>query len=186
MFQIAELAQQTGFTPATLRYYEQVGLLEAPERSQAGYRLYSQHDVERVRFIGRAKRLGLSLEEIRSLVGVWAGGECRATRRQLRGLVETKIDAVRTQLEDAATFLRQLEAVDDRLADLLGSGATTTGCECAPELPHIDTLRIEPKAGIVAVNGPRHARLSARAPLPPDYAGTMPARPDGRPDGRAQ
>ncbi len=145
-FRIAQLAAHTGFTPATLRYYEQVGLLEAPARSQAGYRLYSQHDVERVRFIGRAKRLGLSLEDIRSLVGVWAGGECGATRRQLRGLVETKIDAVRTQLEDAATFLRQLEAVDDRLAELLGSGATTNGCECAPELPHIDTLRIEPKA----------------------------------------
>jgi len=144
--QIAELAAQTDFTPATLRYYEQVGLLEPPERSQAGYRLYSQHDVERVRFIGRAKRLGLSLEEIRLLVGVWAGGECGATRRQLRGLVETKIDAVRTQLEDAATFLRQLEAVHDRLADLLVSGATADGCECAPELPHIDTLRIEPKA----------------------------------------
>ncbi len=145
-FQIAELAEQTGFTPATLRYYEQVGLLEPPERSQAGYRLYSQHDVERVRFIGRAKRIGLSLEEIRLLVAVWAGGECGATRRQLRGLVETKIDAVRTQLEDAATFLRQLEAVHDRLADLLGSGATTNGCECAPELPHMDTLRLGPMA----------------------------------------
>ncbi len=145
-FQIAELAELTGFTPATLRYYEDIGLLEQPERSKAGYRLYRQRDVDRVRFIGRAKRLGLTLDEIRSLVGVWAGGECANTRRQLRGLVEAKIDAVRTQLEDAATFLQQLQAVHDRLDDLITNGATATGCECAPELPHIDTLRSEPNA----------------------------------------
>jgi MerR family copper efflux transcriptional regulator len=143
-FQIAELAERTGFTRATLRYYEEIGLIEEPERSKAGYRLYGQSDVDRVRFIGRAKRLGLSLDEIRSLVGVWAGGECANTRRQLRGLVEAKIDAVRAQLEDAATFLRQLEAVHDRLDELGAGGATATGCECAPELPHIDALRAEP------------------------------------------
>ncbi len=145
-FQIAELAERTGFTPATLRYYEDIGLLEQPERSKSGYRLYRQRDVDRVRFIGRAKRLGLTLDEIRSLVGVWAGGECANTRRQLRGLVEAKIDAVRTQLKDAATFLQQLQAVHDRLDDLITNGATATGCECAPELPHIDTLRSEPNA----------------------------------------
>jgi DNA-binding transcriptional MerR regulator len=55
-----------------LRYYEEIGLL-APERSDAGYRIYDRRDEERLRFIGRAKRLGLSLEEIGSLVAVWAG-----------------------------------------------------------------------------------------------------------------
>jgi MerR family copper efflux transcriptional regulator len=144
--QIAELAERTGFTTATLRYYEEIGLLEQPERSKAGYRLYGQSDVDRVRFIGRAKRLGLTLDEIRSLVAVWAGGECATTRRQLRGLVEAKIDAVRTQLEEAATFLQQLEVVHDRLDDAIATGATSTGCECAPELPHVDALGTEPTA----------------------------------------
>jgi MerR family copper efflux transcriptional regulator len=147
-FKIADLAGLTGFTAATLRYYEKVGLLEQPERSKAGYRLYRQGDVDRVRFIGRAKRLGLTLDEIRSLVGVWAGGKCTNTRQQLRGLVEAKIDAVRTQLEDAAVFLRQLEAVHDRLDDLIANGATATGCQCAPELPHIDTLQTEPRTAV--------------------------------------
>jgi MerR family copper efflux transcriptional regulator len=145
-FQIAELAERTGFTPATLRYYEEIGLLEEPERSKAGYRLYRQRDVDRVRFIGRAKSLGLTLDEIRSLVAVWAGGECATTRRQLRGLVEGKIDAVRSRLEDAGTFLRQLEAVRDRLDDVIACGATASGCECAPELPQFATVRIEPNA----------------------------------------
>ena len=136
--QIAELAAVTGFSTPTLRYYEQVGLLEPAERSPSGYRLYGERELERVRLIGRAKRLGLSLEEIRSLVGVWAGGECAATREQLRGMVKMKINAVRRQIDEAAMFLAQLEAVDDRLAELLASGDTGTGCECAPELPHLE------------------------------------------------
>jgi MerR family copper efflux transcriptional regulator len=142
---IAELAAVTGFSTPTLRYYEQLGLLEPAERSESGYRMYGEREVERVRFIGRAKRLGLSLEEIRSLVGVWAGGECAVTRRQLRVLVEAKIDAVRQQIDEAATFLAQLEAVDDRLAELLTSGRTADGCECAPELPHIQLVHIDPR-----------------------------------------
>lgn len=143
--QIAELAAATGFSTAALRYYEQVGLLDPAERSPSGYRLYGPREVERVQFIGRAKRLGLSLEEIRSLVGVWAGGECAVTRQQLRGLVQTKIGAVRRQIDEAATFLAQLEAVDDRLAELLTSGDTGTGCECAPELPHVELVHGEPR-----------------------------------------
>lgn len=141
--QIAELATVSGFSTATLRYYEQVGLLDPAERSPSGYRLYGPRELERVQFIGRAKRLGLSLEEIRSLVGVWAGGECAVTRQQLRGLVRRKMDAVRRQIEEAATFLAQLEAVDDRLAELLASGHTGTGCECAPELPHLELVHLD-------------------------------------------
>ncbi len=142
---VGEVAQRAGISVPTLRYYEQLGLLEPAERSESGYRMYGEREVERVRFIGRAKRLGLSLDEIRSLVGVWAGGECAVTRRQLRGLVEAKIDAVRRQIDEAATFLAQLEAVEDRLAELLTSGQTADGCECAPELPHIQLVHIDPR-----------------------------------------
>ncbi len=140
-FRIAQLAAHTGFTPATLRYYEELGLLEPPERSPAGYRLYGERDVERAQFIGRAKRLGLSLEEIHSLVDVWAGGKCTATRQQLRGVVDTKIDAVRRQLDDCAAFLEQLQAVSARLGEEVREGANSQGCGCAPELPAIETVR---------------------------------------------
>lgn len=139
MIRIAELAQRTGFSPPTLRYYEQIGLL-APVRSDAGYRLYDRNDEERLRFIGRAKRLGLSLEEIGSLVAVWAGGECAVTRRQLRELVEAKIRAVRAQAEESAMFLRQLQVVHDRLDELPAGARSSTHCECAPELPHLHAV----------------------------------------------
>ncbi len=141
-FRIAELAARTGFTTAALRYYEELGLLEPPERSPAGYRLYSQRDVERAQFIGRAKRLGLSLEDIHSLVDVWAGGVCSVTRLQLRGLVEAKIESVRQQLEDCGNFLKQLESVHQRIDSLMESGSPEGGCGCAPELPPVEALRV--------------------------------------------
>ncbi len=140
-FQIAELARRTGFSRPTLRYYEEIGLLEEPERSEAGYRVYDRDDEARLQFIRRAKLLGLSLEEIGDLVGVWAGGECATTRRQLRELVERKITAVREQVEDSVTFLRQLEAVSDRLA---AEPEASDGCECAPELPHVNLVHLGP------------------------------------------
>lgn len=140
-FRIAELAARTGFTTAALRYYEELGLLEPPERSPGGYRLYTQRDVDRAQFIGRAKRLGLSLEDIHSLVDVWAGGQCSVTRLQLRGLVEAKIVSVRQQLEDTGNFLKQLEAVHERIENLVDSGSEEGGCGCAPELPPIEALQ---------------------------------------------
>ena len=56
--QIAELAAATGFSTATLSYFEQVGLLEPAERSPLGYRLYGPREVERVLLINWCKRLG--------------------------------------------------------------------------------------------------------------------------------
>ncbi|CAN5437883.1 hypothetical protein BH23ACT9_BH23ACT9_34750 [soil metagenome] len=150
-FQIAELARRTGFSRPTLRYYEEIGLLEQAERSASGYRMYGDDDAARLDFIRRAKHLGLSLEEIRTLVEVWAGGECTATRQRVRELVDHKILTVRAQLHDCATFLGQLEAVSDRLAT---GPASAEGCDCAPELPPIDPVHSD---------HPLHDRLSTKA-----------------------
>ena len=70
-FQIAEVAQRSGFTPATLRYYEDLGLLAPAGRTDAGYRLYDDTSLDRLRFISRAKQLSCSLDEIADLAKVW-------------------------------------------------------------------------------------------------------------------
>ena len=75
ILQIGELARQTGTTPDTLRYYERLGLLPAPQRTAAGYRLYDPSAVSRLRFIRKAQRLGLTLEEIRTILGQRARGQ---------------------------------------------------------------------------------------------------------------
>ena len=83
---IADAAARTGFTPSTLRYYEQVGLVE-PQRTEAGYRLYDERALQRLSFISRSKALGLSLEEIAELVDLWDGDRCGPVQDRLRAVV---------------------------------------------------------------------------------------------------
>ena len=61
---IGELAKLNGATTKTIRYYELLGLLPKPERTDSGYRLYDEKDVERLSFIRKAKNLGFSLTDI--------------------------------------------------------------------------------------------------------------------------
>lgn len=90
-YQIAEVAQRTGFTPATLRYYEGIGLVTPASRTEAGYRVYDDASLHRLRFIARAKQLGCSLPEISELSAAWDGGQCEHVRDRLRATVEAKV-----------------------------------------------------------------------------------------------
>lgn len=71
---IGEIAKRVGVTTKTIRYYEAMGLLSEARRTESGYRVYSEQDVERIRFIQGAKALGLSLIEIKDIVGIWSEG----------------------------------------------------------------------------------------------------------------
>ena len=64
---IGELARQSGVKPDTVRFYEREGLLAAPARTAAGYRVYDSAARDRIRFIKRAQALGFSLDEIRRI-----------------------------------------------------------------------------------------------------------------------
>jgi len=65
---IGEVARRTGVKPKTIRFYEEVGLLPRPARSDSGYRLYRTEAVEQLAFIRTAQNLGLTLAEIRGLL----------------------------------------------------------------------------------------------------------------------
>ena len=65
---IGELAKRTGCRIVTVRYYEKEGLLKSPARSQGNYRLYGEHDIERLKFIMHCRRHGMSLYEVRKLL----------------------------------------------------------------------------------------------------------------------
>jgi MerR family copper efflux transcriptional regulator len=65
---IGEVAKQTGLSPKAIRLYETEGLIPPPERTQAGYRTYDEHDVALLRFIGQARALDLRLEEIKEIL----------------------------------------------------------------------------------------------------------------------
>jgi DNA-binding transcriptional MerR regulator len=128
---ISDLAARSGFPPSTLRYYEQVGLLAATERSSGGYRLYDEAAVARLRFIDRAKQLGLPLEEIRELVAVWDGGLCAHVQDRLRAHITTKSVEVRDRIADLTLFAGQLDEAGSELATSSPDGPCGEGCGCA-------------------------------------------------------
>jgi DNA-binding transcriptional MerR regulator len=68
MLKIGEIAQKLGINPQTLYFYERIGLIKSPQRTEAGYRLYNKEDWEKLSFISHAKSLGLSLAEIKQLL----------------------------------------------------------------------------------------------------------------------
>lgn len=74
LIKIGEVARLTGFPVKTLRYYEERGLVESAERSEAGYRFYGEEEVARLKFIKKAKLFGLTLGEIAELVELAASG----------------------------------------------------------------------------------------------------------------
>lgn len=67
---IGKLAAATGTKVETIRYYESIGLLAAPERTAANYRVYSPDHLARLSFIRRARSLGFSLEQVHALLGL--------------------------------------------------------------------------------------------------------------------
>ncbi|MGH3477033.1 MAG: MerR family transcriptional regulator [Acidimicrobiales bacterium] len=129
-YRIAEIAQLSGFSPSTLRYYEHVGVLAATERTPAGYRLYSARDLERLRLIARAKDLGCSLDEITELVRAWDDDECGPVKHRLRALVHNKVLEVETHLADQAAFADQLRATAAALAGRPLDGPCDDSCGC--------------------------------------------------------
>lgn len=68
--QIGEVAERTGLSLRTIRYYEEVGLVVPSARSQGGFRLYTEPDVERLQLIKRMKPLGFQLDAMRDLLAI--------------------------------------------------------------------------------------------------------------------
>jgi DNA-binding transcriptional MerR regulator len=113
---IGEIAERSGVTPRTIRYYEELGLLPRSERAQGKHRVYTENDVERLHEVTRLRDLlGLSLEELRSMI---TAEDARAEVR--RRFHETDSRQERLELLDQALPLidTQLGLVRRRLAEL--------------------------------------------------------------------
>jgi MerR family mercuric resistance operon transcriptional regulator len=104
---IGELARACGVNVETIRFYQRRGLLAEPVRPYGGIRRYGRADVERVRFVKSAQRLGFSLDEVAQLLRLEDGVRCS----EARVLAEHKLADVRLKLLD----LRQIEAVLSKL-----------------------------------------------------------------------
>src|SRR5438132_8009272 len=99
---IGVLSERSGVNIETIRYYERIGLVPKPPRSDGGHRLYGREDVQRLAFVRRSRELGFSLEEIRALLGLADGG----SGAQVHGLTVRHIADVRQKIADLKRLRR--------------------------------------------------------------------------------
>ena len=137
---IGRLAQSSGVNLETIRYYERIGLMPAPRRTEGGHRVYDRTHVRRLGFIRRSRELGFSLNEIRTLLSLVDGGDY--TCAEVRDMTLRHLADIRSKITD----LRRLErSLRDMAAQCSG--------DTVPECPIIDVLWREPS----------RVRLEARA-----------------------
>ena len=95
---IGEVAKQAGVGVETVRFYEREGLLDEPDRRASGYRQYDEEAVAVLRFIRRAKELGFTLKEIKSLLNLRL--DASATRADVREQAREKVADIEAKIAD--------------------------------------------------------------------------------------
>ncbi len=156
---ISQLAERSGVPATTLRFYETAGLLSA-ERTASGYRTYGPEAAERLAFIGAAKQLGLSLEEIAELLGVWQEGACAEVKANLRPRIAARISEAEEHGAQLAAFtasLRQALQHLDELPDRAG--------RCDPQCGFLDARQTSTRPIDVALGRPASAERWRQAPV---------------------
>lgn len=108
---IGNAAKATGLSTKMIRHYEQNGLLSDTPRTEAGYRLYNQQQLQQLGFIARARKLGFSLNEIKSLLQLWRNPE-----RESRA-VKTLADSHLADIKQKIGELQQMQQVLQQLSD---------------------------------------------------------------------
>lgn len=129
----SELARRTGCNLETIRYYEQIALLPPPPRTQSGHRIYDAEHERRLRFILRARQLGFTIEELRSLLAL-VDSE-RLSCGEVHRVTVAHIGDIQKKIRD----LRKLERI---LKDI---SAKCAGDD-APDCPIIDALFADPNS----------------------------------------
>ena len=138
---IRDVAAAGGITPQAVRYYENLGLLEKPQRTRSGYRVYAPEAIQHVRFIKDAQKLGLNLDEIRVIIRMKCSMQppCDC----VRDMLQKKLSRIEKQIA-------QMDATRRRLLKVLRNS------NAGPPLPHEESL-ICPLIEKSATDVPRHA-----------------------------
>jgi len=127
-YRIGEVASACELPVETIRYYEKQGLLRKPKRTAAGYRLYTDDAIQRLRFVSQAKQLGFSLREIRELLSL------RVNPRSKCSDVKKKAERKIAEIEDK---IKSLEGMRKALHKL---SLACSGKGPASECPILETL----------------------------------------------
>lgn len=141
---ISELADRVGVPTSTVRYYERVGLLTPPARSGSGYRDYVDDDATRLLFVARARRMGLSCEQISALLPIWNGGaDCGAARERVSLLISQKRSEIAGRIAELEQFAGQLDQLRTTLRDSPAPPGCRTDLSCCVPKSNAVPIAIE-------------------------------------------
>jgi DNA-binding transcriptional MerR regulator len=122
-FQIGELAQLTGLSQRTIRYYEEIGLLDTVRRQDGGKRIYTGEDLRRLRFIKKLKALGLSLAEMQELESAYMRHRTNAkVLPRLMELLDRRTAEIDERIEMLASLRHDIREYRAHLAEKLAAG----------------------------------------------------------------
>lgn len=130
---IGEVARRAGLNSRTIRFYESIGLVGAPERASSGYRDYGEKDVHRLRFVASARALGFSVDEIRQLLALYDDRD--RSSADVKNVVLHHVEEIDRKLKELAAMRRTLlhlaerchgdERPDCPILDELSAGKTS-------------------------------------------------------------
>jgi len=142
---IGQAAKASGVSAKMIRHYEEVGLVPAPNRTDSGYRQYTDNEVHTLHFIRRSRDLGFSIPQIGELVGLWH--DRKRPSRQVKALAQAHIQELERKAQELLTMKAALEHLvhcchgDDR-----------------PDCPILQTLEDESGPALVAARSPERPR----------------------------
>jgi len=119
--QIGEISRSLGVTTRTLRLYEQMGLIEPPQRTEGGIRYYTKDDIRRLKFVLKLKELGLSLQQMQELAEIY--GETKMPDKIMPRLIElldSHTDAIHRRIEKLSSLARDISEYRKRIVDFYG------------------------------------------------------------------
>ncbi len=132
---IGKVAKEVELNPRTLRYYETLGLLPAPLRSNSRYRVYTAQTVELLRFIKKAKTLGFTLTEIREIIALRQRGDLPCTH--VHALLTHRVETLSRQISDLTLLRDELTVLAKKSASLPRTAQPTLVC------PHIERTQVQ-------------------------------------------
>ncbi len=122
---IHALAARAGVAPSTVRYYEQIGLLPPPRREPNGYRVYDEEDLERLRFVVRARALDFTLDEIREILALRERGEPPCD--YVRDRIGSRLEAIEARIEELRRLQQELTRLHRLAAQVLEAEPSAAG-----------------------------------------------------------
>ena len=153
---IGAAAKASGVSAKMIRYYEETGLIPSAARTAAGYRVYSEDDVHRLRFIRRARDLGFSVEGIGELLGLW------------NDRARHSADVKRLALDHVATLRQKIRELEDMASTLEALAKSCHGND-RPDCPILQELESSRPAPLR--EGQRPGAVRQRAPKAAGLAG---------------